>query len=94
MRQAAAVVVAIVQHHSLQAAVQNVDSETQKLHREQIIDGLQRVLDSPFSQVFDSPVLLGFGSAGFGNLPAAGFVGHVPAVILAAALQRSGNAAS
>lgn len=52
------------------------------------------MVNSPFGQVFDPPVLLGFKSAGFGDLLAAHFIRHVATVVLAAALQSSVNAAT
>lgn len=50
-----------------------------------LVHSLWHIVDSPFGQVFDPPVLLGFPSAGFGCL-AAHFIRHVPTVVLAAAL--------
>lgn len=118
--QAAARVVSIIKHHSLQVAVQDVDSERRAAVAaaaaaamiENKIDSrgaaclqvLRNVwgsrrggigsCGSPFGQVFNSPVLFSFLPAGLGSLPAADFIWHVPTVVLPAALQSSGNAAT
>lgn len=52
------------------------------------------VADSPFGEVLDPPILLGLRATGLRNVLTAGFIRHVPTVVLPAALQSSGDAAT